>query len=195
MPALEFRLKLQNRLCKLLLPKEKGAPSVPVVPVRHASLDTHTISTVSITHLLLTMPTVTSHSTPRSPSFEDGKPTAPNSKDTANELKAASDGETTQVLPTKYVRNIDNLVQVMQAIVGDKGEFQIEMRHTSYIVKSPIKIELKDLLERISATQSSFPAPDLRAIGPVLDPEPHAKNNHTGFGRLGLEEVDTGVSV
>ncbi|KAM7210487.1 hypothetical protein V8F06_014125, partial [Rhypophila decipiens] len=51
-------------------------------------------------------------------------------------------GQTTQILPTKYVKSIERLVQVLKDMVGERGTFQIEMQHTFYIIKSPIKIEM-----------------------------------------------------
>jgi len=37
------------------------------------------------------------------------------------------DQGTTQILPTKYFRDIDSLVKILQELVGEKGTFEIEV--------------------------------------------------------------------
>jgi hypothetical protein len=60
------------------------------------------------------------------------KPSAPapslHQTEQSIEDTAGEEGTTTQILPTRYVKSVDILVDIVQAMVGEQGDFQIEVR-------------------------------------------------------------------
>jgi hypothetical protein len=91
---------------------------------------------MSFTQVVFTMPTPTSPPTCAEPSNSlkgDNKHSTSTSlpQQTEQDIKdgaGSPDGTegTTQILPTRYVRNVDILVEVLQTMVGEQG-FQIEV--------------------------------------------------------------------
>jgi len=153
-----LRSKLEGCLRKVFPRTERGSKKSPLT--LHPPYPTaHTLSTVSVTRVSITMSTTLTSTVPVVP---DGGNTNTDSFGTDGQKEAEKLDTTPQVLPTKYIDNVDNLVRVMQAMVGEKGTFQIEvcfyffslwkrmklttwgmqMRHTSYILRSPIKLDL-----------------------------------------------------
>jgi len=138
-----FRDSLAGSFLKILF-RRRGISTAPVpVALGPSNTATHTISTVPVTRVSITIPT--SGSLKNKDDIESSPPkrnqnmtssnsaveqhgAGPAAKDTLEDPnEEAKEEETTQVLPTRYIKNVDNLVQVMQAMVGEKGTFQIEV--------------------------------------------------------------------
>ena len=130
-----FRTKLEGCLRKVFSQRRAISPtSRPAIPSSHPSAPV--VSAVSITSLSITMST--------SIATQNGAENIPQPSNTTKDIStsttslrrtsaASVTGEltsegTTQVFPTKYIKNVDSLVQAIQAIVGEKGPFKIEVR-------------------------------------------------------------------
>ncbi|KAK3361454.1 hypothetical protein B0T24DRAFT_684499 [Lasiosphaeria ovina] len=129
------------------------------------------------------------------PTVEPNEASAPPNK--ASKSNEDQMQETVHILPTKYFRDIDSLVKILQGLVGKKGTFEIEMQNTSYIIKSPDRIELKDLVDSIAQQRRSSSVPDLNALRISATQHRHRHGVDPGLvagsSRQSLEE--TGASA
>ena len=107
--------RLEYYLCKLLpTSKKETAPTTAHFtpspsPPRTSIPRAYAPSTFSFTHISVSMPAIESNEA------------------SASVNRSNVDQGTTQILPTKYFRDIDSLVKILQELVGEKGTFEIEV--------------------------------------------------------------------